>query len=554
MVISNEQRRFSPMVVLAVISLGLFMALLDITIVNIAIPSIIDGLHASLDQILWVLNAYSLMYAVLLITSGRLGDIFGPRNLIVIGLAIFTIGSAGSGLAHDPTQLILARVAQGLGAAIMSPQGLPIITSIFPSDRRGGAFAVFGILGGLAVLAGPTLGGFIVTHLGWRWIFYVNLPVGVAAIILTMIVVPDLRPGRHHRIDLFGVALATTGLLGVVFGLIEGQRYDWGTVRGFITIPEIIGAGVFLLVLFLVNQARRQDREPLLPFAVFKDRNFTLMTVVLAALGFAMLGLFLPLTIFYQSVLGLSAVAAGLTIAAQPLAMMFASGIAAPLTQRVGGKVLLIPGLIFFAAGMGYIDWVAQVAAGRWSFLPGLIASGIGLGFTWTPVYSLATQNLRPQLAGVASGVLSTMQELGAVLASAMVGALLQGRLAIALHARAVQAAAKLPAQTRRDFVVGFSHAASNGFEVGKGQSGGRVALPHGVPASAAHQIVLAAHGVFTRAFVDAMRPTLILPIVIVSLAAVSCFAISRSAAGSSRSQSGEFVHEAATESVHAVL
>lgn len=544
MTIARSESRFPPSAILAVIALGMFMALLDLTIVNIAIPSIIDGLHASLDQVLWVLNAYSLVYAVLLITSGRLGDIAGPRNLIIIGLAIFTLGSAGSGLAQDPAQLILSRAIQGLGAAVMSPQGLPIMTSIFPPDRRSGAFAIYGILGGLAVLAGPTLGGFIVTHLGWRWIFYVNLPVGIAAIILTLVIVPDLRPGRRHRLDLVGVALATAGLLGIVFGLIEGQRYSWGTVRGFITIPEIIGAGILVLAVFLFIQYLGQDREPLLPFAVFKDRNFTLMSLVLAALGFAMLGLFLPLTIYYQSVLGLTAVGAGLTIAAQPLAMMVASGVASGLVQRVGGKILLIPGLLLFAAGMAYIDWAAHTNSGRWSFLPGLIAGGIGLGFVWTPVYSLATQSLNPRLAGVASGVLSTVQELGGVIASAAIGALLQDRLAASLHTRAVQAAAQLPAGIRGQFVQGFNQAAKNGFQVGRGQTGGSV--PANLPASVVHQVTQLAQYVFTHAFVDAMRPTLILPIAIVAIAAVGCLAVREKQASAGSEWSAEREEEGA--------
>ncbi|HET8631686.1 MAG TPA: MFS transporter, partial [Thermomicrobiales bacterium] len=242
----DGRARVNPWAVLAVLCLGLFMTLLDLTIVNIAIPSIIDGLAATLDQILWVLNAYSLVFAVLLITSGRLGDLLGPRNLFAGGLAVFTAASALSGLAHDPTQLILARAAQGLGAALMSPQSLPLITSLFPPERRGAAFGMTGALGGLAVVAGPTLGGLIVTHWGWRWIFYVNLPVGILTLALALLVIPDLRPGRQHRLDLPGVALATTGLFGLVFGLIEGQRYDWGTVWSFVTITAIIGAGVAL--------------------------------------------------------------------------------------------------------------------------------------------------------------------------------------------------------------------------------------------------------------------------------------------------------------------
>ncbi len=512
--------------VLVVLALGLFMTLLDLTIVNIAIPRIIDGIGASLDEVLWVLNAYSLLYAVLLITSGRLGDIFGPRNLFIVGVGVFTLASAFSGLAQDPAQLIAARAGQGLGAAMLAPQGLPLMTSIFPPGQRGAVFAIYGIMSGLAVVAGPTLGGFIVTHLGWRWIFYVNLPVGALIIALALLLVPDLRPGRRHRLDFAGVLLATAGLFGVIFGLIEGQRYDWGEVTSPITIPEIIGAGALLLIVFVVYQYFRQDNEPLVPFAVFKDRNFTLMTLVLAAMGFAILGVFLPLTIYFQSVLGYSALKAGLTIAPQPLAMMFVAPFAGNLADRVGGKYVLLFGLPVFAAGTGYIDWAAHADSARWSFLPGLIASGIGLACVWGPVFSVATRNLRPELAGVAGGVLNTIQELGAVVASAAVGALLQNRLAAALQDQASSRSAQLPPQFRDRFVEGFGHAARGGLEVGAGQTGSGTQLPQGLPQQAAQQIEQVAHSVFTHGFVDAMHPTMMLPIAVVLMAALGCFAV----------------------------
>jgi MFS family permease len=227
----------NPFAALSVLVLGLFMTLLDLTIVNIAIPSILDGLHASLDQVLWVLNAYSLFYAVLLITSARLGDIYGPRNLFAAGVVIFTVASGLSALAQDPAQLILFRGLQGFGAAVLAPQGLPLMMSLFPVDKRGGVFAIYGTVSGMAVIAGPTVGGLLVSHFGWRSIFTVNLPIGVITLALAMLVIPDLRPGRRHRLDVVGVVLATAGLLGVVYGLIEGQRYDWGTVTGVITIP-----------------------------------------------------------------------------------------------------------------------------------------------------------------------------------------------------------------------------------------------------------------------------------------------------------------------------
>jgi MFS family permease len=216
----------NPWVVIAVLNLGFFMTLLDLTIVNVAVPSIIDGIHATLDQMLWVLNAYSLVYAMLLLTSGRLGDILGPRNLFLAGTVIFVAASAGSGLAHSATQLIAARAGQGLGAALLAPQQLAYVTSLFPPERRGAASGLLGGIAGVSLVAGPTLGGFITTHFGWSWIFFINLPVGVLTVVLTFLLVPDIRPGKRHRLDLWGVLLATAGIFGIVFGLIEGQRYD----------------------------------------------------------------------------------------------------------------------------------------------------------------------------------------------------------------------------------------------------------------------------------------------------------------------------------------
>jgi EmrB/QacA subfamily drug resistance transporter len=542
---TDNRRSVAPWLALAVLALGLFMTLLDLTIVNVAIPSIVDDLHASLDQVLWVLNGYSLVYAVLLITSGRLGDIFGPRTMFVVGVVVFTVASALSGLAQDPTQLILARGAQGLGAAILAPQGLPIMTTIFPPDRRGGVFAIYGGLAGLAVLAGPIVGGFIVTNFGWRWIFYVNLPVGVLIVGLALALVPDLRPGRRHRLDLAGVALATAGLFGVVFGLIEGQRYNWGTVWSGITIPEIIAAGVVVLGIFFVIQWRRQEREPLLPFAVFRDRNYTLMTLVLMAMGFAMVGVFLPITIYFQSVLGLSAFDAGIATAPMPLTMMLVSGVVAPLAARFG-KYILMVGLTLFAIGMAYIAWRVQVDSNRWSFVPGLVLGGLGLAGVWTPVYSLATRDLQPRLAGVASGVLSTVQELGTVIGSAAIGAVLQNRLATGLQEHAVGYAAQLPDQVRARFVEGFSQAASHGLEVGRGQTGSSLQLPAGVPAQIVQQLERLAHAVFTQAFVDAMRPSMALAIGVVLVAAMGVLGVRGRAA---RSQAHAYQEMAADRS-----
>ncbi len=525
---ASRRASANPWAVLGILCLGLFMSLLDLTIVNVAMPSIIDSLHASLDQMLWVLNGYSLVYAVLLITAGRLGDIHGPRNLYAMGTGLFTVASACSGLAQTPAELIAARAAQGLGAALMGPQSLSIIASLFPPEKRGVAFGLTGAMGGLATVAGPTLGGIVTTHLGWRWIFFLNLPLGLAVMVLTMTVMPDLRPGRRHRLDLAGVALVSAGLLGIVFGLIEGQRYDWATVGAGITIPEILAAGVMVLAVFFYTQARRQDREPLLPFAVFGNRNYAATVPVAAAMGFAILGIFLPLTIYLQSVLNLSAQDAGLTIVPMSLVPLFIAGFTGTLSGRGYGKQILGSGLVLLAAGMAYIVWHAQSDSARWSFLPGLLVGGVGMGCIWAPLYSVAMENVDPRLAGVASGLFSTVQELGGVLASASVGALLQNRLSAALHDQAVQYAGQLPAGLRAHFVASFTGAARTGLEVGRGQTGGSVQLPPGVPARVAGQIQYLASAVFSHGFVDAMRPAMALPILLLLPAALCCLAVRR--------------------------
>ena len=212
--------RTNPWLVLLVLTTGFFMILLDTTIVNVAIPAMSTGLNTTLDQILWVLNAYILVYAVLLITAGRLGDLYGQRNLFAIGLFIFTVASALCGFAQDPTQLIAARILQGVGGALLTPQTLAILTTIFPPERRGAAFGIWGGVAGLATVAGPTVGGAIITYIDWRWIFFINVPIGIAALAATFWIIPDLRPGRHHGWDILGIILATAGLFAIVFGLI----------------------------------------------------------------------------------------------------------------------------------------------------------------------------------------------------------------------------------------------------------------------------------------------------------------------------------------------
>src|SRR6201987_1440821 len=233
--------RGNPWAVLLVVSLGFFMTLLDLTIVNIAIPNLITKLHASLDDVLWVINAYALVLSVLVITAGRLGDVIGPRKMFMLGIGVFTLASAACGVSPSPGWLIAFRAVQGLGAAMLMPQTLTIITNTFPPERRGAAFGVWGAVAGVGTIAGPTLGGLLVTAFDWRYIFFVNLPIGVFVLLITPVIIPDVRPGRRHRIDIPGVLLASAALLAICYGLVEGQKYDWGTITGFVSIPLVLG-------------------------------------------------------------------------------------------------------------------------------------------------------------------------------------------------------------------------------------------------------------------------------------------------------------------------
>ena len=514
----------NPWAVLLVVSLGFFMTLLDLTIVNIAIPNMLTSLHASLDDILWVINAYALVLAVLVITCGRLGDLIGPRIMFAGGVALFTVASAACGLAPSAGWLIGFRAVQGLGAAMLMPQTLTIITNTFPAERRGAAFGVWGAVAGVATIAGPTLGGLLVSAFDWRWIFYVNVPFGVLALVLTFVIIPDMRPGRRHRIDVPGVLLASAALLAICYGLVEGQKYDWGTIKSFISIPLVLGIGVLLLIAFLVLQWRTQDREPLVPFALFRDRNYAVVNWVSGTLAIGMMGIFLPFTIYLQSVLGFSALRAGLTMAPASLLSMVVAPVAGRLTDKIGGKYILMLGLILFGGGMGWVALEATTTLTWYDFLPALIVAGIGMGCVFAPMVTVAMRNIDPRMAGAASGVLNTIRQVGLVIGTAAVGALLQNRLVSSMNSQAAVRSGALPAQLRGPFVAGIKQAASNGIQVGSGQNGSGIKLPAGLPARLMAELLRIGHDVFTFGYVNAMRSTMLLPVILLGVGAVSCF------------------------------
>jgi len=517
--------RTNPWLVLVVLTTGFFMILLDTTIVNVAIPAMSKGLNAPLDEILWVLNGYILVYAVLLITAGRLGDLFGQRNMFALGLAIFTLASALCGFSQNSNELIAARVVQGVGGALLTPQTLAILTSIFPPERRGAAFGVWGGVAGLATITGPTLGGAIITYTDWPWIFFINVPFGIGALIATFAIVPDLRPGRRQGWDLVGVVLATAGLFGIVFGLIEGQRYNWGEIGSYvITIPEVIGGGVVLMILFIVWE--HFQTQPLVPLSLFDERNFAVANWIAAAISFGMLSMFLPVTIYLQSVRGFTALAAGLTFAPMSLTSMITAPFAGRLADRIGGKYILMAGISLFTVGFALVAYVAGPDSTWVNFLVPAIIAGAGMGMTFAPMTTVAMRNIQPRMAGAASGVLNTTRQLGAAIGSAVVGALLQSQLATALHNQAVAHASEVPAAFRDRFVATFSSVSSNGFQIGTGQNG--ASLPPGLPPAVAAQLTRIAHDVFVSAYIDALKSTLVVPVIFLAFTALTTLLIKR--------------------------
>lgn len=430
--VSETSPEVRPWAALWALVIGFFMILVDTTIVSVANPAIMRGLGADISGVLWVTSAYLLSYAVPLLVTGRLGDRFGPRRVYLAGLVVFTISSALCGLSPTIGTLIAARAVQGLGAALMTPQTMAVITRIFPPTRRGQAMSLWGATAAIATLVGPVLGGFLVDGLGWEWIFFVNVPVGVVAFVLARRFVPRLET-HHHRFDLVGVALSAVGLFLLVFGIQEGQTFHWGTIVGPITVWELIVAGVVVLGLFVLQQARTTN-EPLLPLRLFQVRNFTLANSAIAMVGLAVTSSSLPLVFYYQLVLGFSPTRAALQLIPMAAMNFVLAPVVGRLVDRVQRGVLATIGMSLMAASLlWYSLWLTPDASLWWRLLFPSALMGIASSFTWSPISSTATHDLSPRDAGAGSGVYNTVRQVGSVLGSAAIAATIAARLAVNL-------------------------------------------------------------------------------------------------------------------------
>jgi EmrB/QacA subfamily drug resistance transporter len=401
---------------------GFFMILVDATIVAVANPSIMDKLGASYDSVIWVTSAYLLAYAVPLLVAGRLGDRFGPKNLYLLGLTVFTAASLWCGLAGSIEMLIAARVVQGIGAALLTPQTLSTITRIFPAERRGVAMSVWGATAGVATLVGPLAGGVLVDRLGWQWIFFVNVPIGVIGLALAVWLIPVL-PTQKHRFDLLGVLLSGIGMFMIVFALQEGQSHHWAP-----WIWGTLAGGVGFVAAFLVWQAVNRN-EPLIPLVIFRDRDFSLSNLGVATIGFVMTATFLPLMFYAQAVCGLSPTRSALLTA--PMAIV--TGVLAPFVGKIVDRSHPRPvigfGFAVLAIAMTWLSIEMTPTTPIWRLVLPLTAMGIGSAFIWAPLAATATRNLPPQLAGAGSGVYNTTRQVGSVLGSAGMAAFMTSRI-----------------------------------------------------------------------------------------------------------------------------
>jgi EmrB/QacA subfamily drug resistance transporter len=428
----------AKLLALALLATTQFVVVLDAAIVNVALPSIGSALDFSQDNLAWVVNAYTLTFGGFLLLGGRLADLLGRRRMFMAGLVIFSVASLLGGLAQSDTWLIAARAAQGLGAAIVSPAALSIITNTFAEGaERNRALGVWGAVAGSGGAAGVLLGGVLTQYLGWEWVLFVNVPIGVAAALLAPRLLAESRDEVDERsFDIAGAVTVTGGLALLVYTLVDANQAGWGSAK-------TIGLGALslaLLVGFVVIE--RRQRQPLVPFSIFRMRTLRGANIVSLLIGMSLFSMFFFISLYMQQVLGYDALKAGISYLPLALAIIFSAGIASVLVTRVGFKWVLVAGMLFITAGL---VWFAQVSPNG-SFVgdilfPSLLAA-VGLGFAFVPVTIAAVSGIRPDQAGLASGLVNTTQQVGGALGLAILVAVANstttGQLADGVRDRAV--------------------------------------------------------------------------------------------------------------------
>jgi EmrB/QacA subfamily drug resistance transporter len=405
---------------LAAMCFALFMIMLDNTVVNVALPSIQDDLDVSLSGLEWTVNIYTLTFAVLLVTGGRLGDILGRRKMFLFGVVVFALSSAAIGLAPGQGWLVGGRALQGAGAAFMMPATLSIITVTFPPEERGKAIGTWAGVSALALAIGPVVGGALAEYVSWRAIFFLNLPVAVGAVLVTLFATHESRDEtKRHTIDWAGIVTFSIGLTALVLALIEGNSWGWGSAR----VVALLAVAVVGLVAFAVIEPRA--REPMVEFSLFRSRTFLGANFVAFIVSFAMLAMFFFTALYMQNILGYSAVEAGVRFLPSTLMIVLIAPLSGRLSDRIGPRPLMVGGLSLTAFAL-FLQTRIDVDTGYGLLLPAFILMGIGMALVMSPMSTAAMNAVAPEKAGVGSGILSMSRMVGATFGVAAIGALFQ--------------------------------------------------------------------------------------------------------------------------------
>lgn len=410
-------RRGSVVWALVITSIAGFMASLDNLVVTTALPSIRKDLGGGLDDLEWTVSAYTLTFAVLLMFGAALGDRFGRRRLFLVGITIFTGASAAAAMAPGIDSLNAARAVQGVGAAVMMPLTMTLLTAAVPAAKRGMAYGIWGAVNGLAVASGPLIGGGLTEHVSWHWIFWLNVPLGLALLPLARLRLAESH-GAGTRLDVPGTLLASGGLFGIVYGLVRGPADGW---TDSLVLTGLI-AGAALLTVFVVHGSRAKN--PMLPMRLFRSRGFAGINAASMLMFLGMFGSIFLLSQYMQGVLGYSPTEAGLRMLPWTGMPMIVAPIAGILSDRIGGRPVVATGLFLQAVGLGYMAYVATADASYVSQLPALIISGIGMALYFAPAANLVMSSVRPQEQGIASGANNAFREVGGALGVAIMSSI----------------------------------------------------------------------------------------------------------------------------------
>src|SRR5215218_8136996 len=450
----------NPWLILLVLCGAIFMLLLDTTIVNVAQQKIKEGLNADLSQIQWILDSYILAFAVLMLSFGRIGDIYGRKKMFVTGMTIFIAASGLCGISHwianlvgisGATALIISRVVQGIGGALMMPQTLSLITVAFPPQKRGAAMGVWGSVVAMGAVLGPLLGGYIVTQYPWEWIFLINIPVGIVAILATLVTVPESRdPLATGKLDWGGLLFSAAAIFALVYALIEGPKFGW-------TSPQTIGLLLVSAAIFTIFVWwERRIPDPMVKLELFRIRNFWVASVIGLAVPFGLFGIFFPMTVFLQGALGMTPLEAGLTMMPMSLMLMFVAPVSGRLSDRIGARWILTTGITLVTVGILFITSRVSATTDWRTLLPALVITGTGMGMTFAPMTAAAMSQVPPRISGSASGILNTSRNVGQLLGIAVLGSVLQSRLG--LHASSEFRSLPIGDSATRDQIVELVH------------------------------------------------------------------------------------------------